>query len=152
MEQSIRNLDESTDEATKMMLQKVVDKRRKYTRLKGQHLIVLWLTSIIACLFFLYVYETIIQPYGYSFAAMFSAFIQKTEHLYMLFVFIGGYGTMNLLRTKRDDAEQEYDELRCEIIDKSSDLWCDKDAWKQRHRVYEMMLQKYDINLYHESD
>lgn len=151
MEQSIRDLDDKTDEATKVMLQKLVDKKQKYERYKRYHEIVLWITILSACYFFYYLYETIITPYGYSFAWMFSVFVQKSTHLNYLLFLIGGYGMMNLLLYKRDKAETEYHELRCEIIDKSDDLWGEKDAWQQRHLVFEMMKKKFDINLYYES-
>ncbi|MGW9606608.1 DUF2663 family protein, partial [Heyndrickxia sporothermodurans] len=38
----------------------------------------------------------------------------------------------------------------CEIIDRSKDLW-KNEAWKSRNVVFEMMKEKYNINLYHES-
>ncbi len=69
----------------------------------------------------------------------------------MLIVIFGLYGLMNVYRQKRDKAEKEFHALRCEIIDKSKDLWKKEDAWNNRHLVFEMMKQNYDINLYHEN-
>ncbi|MEW8986220.1 MAG: DUF2663 family protein, partial [Bacillus sp. (in: firmicutes)] len=61
------------------------------------------------------------------------------------------YGLMNLFRNKRDKAEKEFHALRCEIIDKSKDLWRKEEAWSNRHLVFEMMKKNYDINLFHEN-
>lgn len=69
----------------------------------------------------------------------------------MLIFIIGLYGFMNLIRGKRDKAEKEFHALRCEIIDKSKDLWKKEDEWKNRHIVFEMMKENFDINLFHEN-
>lgn len=151
METSILVLDDRTDKATKQMLQKVVERKRKFDAFKFRHLTVLWLTVFLAFSYIYFLYKTIAVPYSYSFAAMFSAFVDQSFNLYA-FVVIGGlFGLMNLLKQKKDKAEKEFHALRCEIIDKSKDLWKPKDAWKNRHLVFEMMKKNYDINLYHEN-
>lgn len=151
MEKSIQELDERTDQVTKKMLQKVVERKRKYDILHFRHLVVMWTTIFSAFLFFFYIYKTIAIPYSHSFAVMFSQFVENIKNLYSL-IFIGGlFGFMNVLREKRDKAEKEFHALRCEIIDKSTDLWNKEDQWKNRHIVFEMMKKEYDINLYHEN-
>ena len=151
MESEILLLDERTDQATKKMLQKVVDKKRKFDKLKLRHLYVMWTTIFLCFIYFYYLYKVVMVPYSYSFAAMFSVFVDQTSNLYMLVIIVGLYGFMNLLREKREKAEKEYHALRCEIIDKSKDLWKKEDEWKNRHKVFEMMKKNFDINLYHES-
>lgn len=151
MEQSILELDGRTDQATKQMLQNVVKRKRKYDDLKNKHFIVMLLTIAMAGLFIIYLYQTTISPYSHSFYQVFSAFINHSAHLYLLILTGGMFGLMNLLRQKRDKAENEYHALRCEIIDKSKDLWKKEEEWKNRHLVFEMMKKKYDINLYHEN-
>lgn len=151
MDIRISQLDHKTDEATKIMLQKVIDKKRKYEKLKKSHLFVLWTTILSSFSFFIYLFYTVVDPNAHSFAMMFSVFVSNTMHLYVLMILIGCYGMMNLLREKRDKAESEFHTLRCEIIDKSTDLWSGKDAWQQRHLVFDMMKKQFDINLYYES-
>ncbi|PLR75618.1 DUF2663 domain-containing protein [Bacillus sp. V3-13] len=151
METPIMMLDDKTDEATKQMLQGVVKRKRKFDSFKFRHLIVMWLTICFAFLYLLYLYESVLQPYSYSFASMFSAFVGNSVNFYCLVFVFGTYGLMNLLREKRDKAEKEFHALRCEIIDKSKDLWKKEDEWKSRHLVFEMMKKNYDINLYHEN-
>jgi hypothetical protein len=151
MEHSIIHLDDRTDQATKQMLNNVVKRKRKYDDFKRKHLIVMILTMGMAVLFLLYLYQTTIKPYSYSFYEIFSAFFNHSGNLY-LFILTGGlFGLMNLLREKRDKAEKEFHALRCEIIDKSKDLWKKEHEWKSRHIVFEMMKEKFDINLYHEN-
>lgn len=151
MEKPIRDLDDRTDPATKQMLQKVVERKRKYDKLHMRHLTVMWLTVFSAFLFSYYLYKTIVIPYSHSFLVMFSQFVGDSKNLYGTILVGGLYGLMNVLREKRDKAEEEFHALRCEIIDKSTDLWGKDDQWENRHLVFEMMKREYDINLYHEN-
>jgi hypothetical protein len=151
MESSIIMLDERTDQATRKMLQKVVERKQKYDRLASRHLIVMWSTILISFFYFIYLYYYLFQPYSYSFSAIFSSYVNQTSNLYLLIFIIGLYGYMNLIRGKRDKAEKEFHALRCEIIDKSKDLWKKEDEWKNRHIVFEMMKENFDINLFHEN-
>ncbi|WP_174734043.1 YpbF family protein [Mesobacillus harenae] len=151
MEPSILMLDERTDQTAKKMLDNVVKRKRKFENLKSRHILVMCLTMAFAFFFFLYLFLTVVQPYSYSFAQMFTAFVSDSVNLYLLVIVVGTFGWMNLLREKREKAEKEYHALRCEIIDKSKDLWKKEDEWKSRHLVFELMNTKYDINLYHEN-
>ena len=151
MEPSILMLDDRTDQATKQMLNNVVKRKKRYEDFKSKHLLILSLTLLLTAFLFIYLFLTVARPYSYSFAAMFSAFVSSSVNFYLLIVIMGTFGYMNLLREKRDKAEKEFHALRCEIIDKSKDLWKKEEAWSQRHQVYEMMKSNYDINLYHEN-
>ena len=57
---------------------------------------------------------------------------------------------MNVLKQQKDKKEKEYQELRCEIVNRSKDLWKKEEHWKNRHIDFEAMKKTYDINLYHE--
>ncbi|PLR99779.1 YpbF family protein [Bacillus sp. T33-2] len=151
MESSITKLDGRTDNATKKMLQSVVDRKRKFDKFKSRHETVMWMTIAMTSCYFVYLYINVAKPFYYSFSEMFSVFVQNSSNLYFLVVIGGSYGLMNLLREKREKAEKEYHALRCEIIDKSKDLWKKEDEWKNRHVVFEMMKKNYDINLFHEN-
>lgn len=151
MESPIKMLDDRTDQATRQMLQKVVERKRKYDSLKLRHLVVMWATVFFSFLYFYYIYKSIVIPHSYSFAEMFSKYVDRSQNFYALVTIVGFYGFMNLMREKRDKAETEFHALRCEIIDKSKDLWKKEDEWKNRHIVFEMMKKNYDINLFHEN-
>jgi len=151
MESPIMMLDEKTDQATRKMLQKVVERKQKFDKLTFRHLVFMWSTIMISFGYFLYLYYAIFKPYSYSFATVFSIYVNNSVNLYMLMVIIGLFGLMNVFRQKRDKAEKEFHLLRCEIIDKSKDLWRKEEAWNNRHIVFEMMKKNYDINLYHEN-
>lgn len=150
MESPILLLDDQTDPATKKILENVVKRKKKFDFYKQRHNKTIWITVLLVSIFFIYIYFTVAKPYSYSFAAMFSAFVNDTNNLLLLVVTVGMYGYMNLLKGKMDKAEKEFHDLRCEIVDRSKDLWRKEEAWNNRHLVFEMMKKQYDINLYHE--
>ncbi|WP_062356251.1 YpbF family protein [Bacillus kwashiorkori] len=151
MDEIIKNLNDWTDEATKQMLQSVVKKKRKFDKLKIRHLLVMWITMFFALMFSYYLYKTVYLPYSYSFAAMFSAFVNNSYNGVLLVFIISLYGFMNVLKQKVDKIEGEFHALRCEIIDKSKDLWKSDEAWRKRHEVFYLLKNHYDINLFHEN-
>ncbi|SFA98146.1 Protein of unknown function [Bacillus sp. cl95] len=151
MESPISTLDNRTDMATKKMLENLVKRKRKFDDFKFKHEMSIFGTITLSIIMFVYLYFTIIKNYSFSFASMFSAYANNSNHLWLLMGSVGMFGLMNLLKEKREKAEKEFHNLRCEIIDKSKDLWKKEEEWKNRHLVYEMMKDHYDINLYHEN-
>ncbi|MEH7883110.1 YpbF family protein [Bacillus sp. JJ1609] len=151
MEPVIMNLDDRTDHATKKMLNNLIDRKRKFDRYKSRHLLSVWITIGLITVYFYYLYVTVMKPYSYSFAEIFSEYVQNSANLYFLILTVGTYGLMILLKEKREKAEKEYHALRCEIVDRSKDLWKKEEEWKNRHVVFEMMKKTFDINLYHEN-
>jgi hypothetical protein len=151
MEQWISMLDDKTDNAAKQMLENVVKRKRKFDDYKYNHNLSILITLVLSFGFLVYLYKTVVIPYSYSFMEMFSIFFQRELNLFFLVIVMGMYGMMMLLKTKREKAEKEYHALRCEIVDRSKDLWKKEEEWKNRHNVFSMMKEKYDINLFHES-
>lgn len=151
MEPAIILLDDKTDQAAKQMLQNVVVRKKKFEALKKKHLHSLWATMIIAALFLIYLYLYIVVPYSYSFFKMFSIFVDDFRHYLFLAAAAGIYGYMMVVKKKMDKAEKEFQLLRCEIINKSKQLWEKEEEWKSRHKVFDMMKKNFDINLYHEN-
>lgn len=98
MEPTIILLDEKTDQATKQMLQNVVDRKKKFEALKKKHLQSLWATMIVAAFFMIYLYFYIVVPYSYSFFSMFSVFVDHFSHFLFLAAAIGLYGYMVLIK------------------------------------------------------
>ena len=134
MEPAIILLDDKTDQAAKQMLQNVVVRKKKFEALKKKHLQSLWATMIIAALFLIYLYLFIAVPYSYSFFKMFSVFVDDFSHFLFLAITTGIYGYMLIIKKKMDKAEKEFQLLRCEIINKSKQLWEKEDEWKNRDR------------------
>lgn len=102
-------------------------------------------------LFVLYLlYSQLIQPYTHSILDVFSNFLANS---YLLYVLLCGFlliGSVKISLEKKEKAEKEFHDLRCEIIEKSKDLW-KSDGWGQRHKIFSYLKSTYDINLYHVS-
>ncbi|MEH7114392.1 DUF2663 family protein [Neobacillus niacini] len=149
MDKPIRLL-EHTDEATKQMLENVRKRKIKFDTAKKWHYLSIYFMLLFAFLFFGYFYNMIAKQYSYSFFAMFSASVSDALNIGLLAVTAILYGAMNVLRQQKDKKEKEYQELRCEIVNRSKDLWKKEEHWKNRHIDFEIMKKIYDINLYHE--
>ncbi|OCA90961.1 hypothetical protein A8F94_03570 [Bacillus sp. FJAT-27225] len=150
METPISMLDSRTDQATKEMLNNVVKRKKKFDDAKRKHYASITALLGITAIYLAYLYFTVVVPYSYSFYAMFSTFVGNGLNFFFFILTGSLYGLMVLLKQQSDKKEKEFHELRCEIVDRSKDLWKKEDEWKSRHIVFEMMKKQYDINLYHE--
>lgn len=149
MDAPIRLL-EYTDQATKQMLENVRKRKQKFDNAKMLHYFSIYGTLLGGFAFIVYFYLTIYQHYSYSFLSMLSGTLNDSVAMVLLTFSIIGFGAMNLLKQQKEKKEKEYQELRCEIVDRSKDLWKREEEWKNRHFVFEVMKKHYDINLYHE--
>ncbi|MHC0036083.1 DUF2663 family protein [Pseudoneobacillus sp. C159] len=150
MEESIDLLDENTDPATKQMLKNVVKKKKKFDTYKFAHNLSITMTLAITGWFLMYLYHFISIRSGSSFLDVFAYFLSQDKNLFVFLLLLGSFFGMNILKTQRDKFDKEFHGLRCEIVDRSKDLWKKEEEWKSRHIVFELMKKKYDINLYHE--
>ncbi|MGG1691574.1 YpbF family protein [Bacillus ginsengihumi] len=150
MEPSIVNLNEQTDEATKQMLQHVVDRKYKFERLKKKHQLILWTSILYTFLWSFCLFYFFVRPYSYTLFELFEVVFNHQLYIFSLLLIVCLWGMSKILFDKKEKAEKEFQDLRCEIIDRSKDLW-KGEAWKKRHEIFEMMKTQYDINLYHES-
>ncbi|SPU03351.1 YpbF [Bacillus subtilis] len=77
--------------------------------------------------------------------------LSHTFYLFWMLATAFAYCTSYYFKKKEEKSETDFHKLRCEIIQKSTDLWPQPDKWKARESVFHMMKHKYDINLYFES-
>lgn len=138
------------DEVTKQMLLAVIEKKRKWERLKKNAIFLQLVAFSGFTSFFIYVLVDLVVPSG-TWAAFVQAFFGRTVHLYILLWLFTSYWAGLYYKRKCDKAEEEFHSLRCEIIQKSTDLWKEEQQWKERHKLFELMKKEYDINLYYEN-
>ncbi|MDQ0213726.1 hypothetical protein J2S13_000120 [Oikeobacillus pervagus] len=150
MDPKLVHFNNGTDQATKQMLQALIDRKRKFEQLNKRYTITMWVT-VFFCFFYMYMlYKTIIKPYSYSFFDIFSSAVRRSDMFLLFIVAVALFGIMKIWKDQKDKAEDEFHALRCEIIDRSKDLW-KNEAWAKRHQLFEFMKKDYGINLYHES-
>jgi hypothetical protein len=151
MEDPIDLLDDKTDPATKQMLKNVRKKKKKFDNYKFAHNFSIAMTLVMTGWFLLYLYHFINVRSSTSFLDVFAYFLTYDRNLIVFILLLGSFFSMNVLKTQRDKFDKEFHGLRCEIVDRSKDLWKKEEQWNNRHIVFELMKKKYDINLYHEN-
>jgi len=150
MDSVLLMLDDGTDEATKQMLQNLIERKRKLDKLHKKQMFFLSLFFLYTFLFIYLFYKKLLIPYSDSTFQIISSFFDSRMMMLLLLAGAALLGAVKIFRDQKDKAEEEFHALRCEIIDKSKDLW-KNDAWENRHKIFEMMERKFGINLYHES-
>jgi hypothetical protein len=53
------------------------------------------------------------------------------------------------MRKKCKKAEDEFEAIRLDFIDRNEEWWSDEAQWEKRHIVMEFMKKEYNINIYH---
>lgn len=150
METRLPVMDRHTDPATRQLLSYLISKKLKFNRYKTIHVSLLYVSAIYGMIVLYTGYKRIVIPHDYSFMHVFSAFLEKGTYHYLFLLAAGLFGAVKIMYDKKEKAEKEFHALRCEIIDRSKDLW-KEEGWKQRHTIFEQMKKMYDINLYHET-
>mgnify|MGYP001371862043 CR=1 FL=1 len=138
----------SLDEVTKEMLLAVIEKKKKWERLEKRATVLQAASFIGVAVFLLYVIANAaaVATWGERFAWFFAT----PAHIFILLLLCTVYWTAVYYKGKSEKAEEDFHALRCEIIQKSIDLWKDEEQWNGRHRLFAWLKQEYDINLYYE--
>lgn len=150
MDPFLIELGDKMDQTTKQVLQNLIDRKLTFNRYKNIHFILLSTTILYSFFTFYFIYKTTIIPNNYTFIDLISIFTEQSIFIYLIVIGIALFGSVKISFEKRENSEKDYHNLRCEVIDKIGDL-LQGDAWKERHKIFEFMKKKYDINLYHES-
>ncbi|EMT47346.1 MULTISPECIES: YpbF family protein [Anoxybacillus] len=138
------------DEVTKVILQRIIAHKKEWIDMEKRMkwALILFLFSLI--LFGLYTYQTIFIPNHTSIQRMIGAIIHD-ERMLSFVAFVSSVGWLvSFYKKKSEKAEQDFHALRCEFIQKSSEL-LQEEAWKKRHLLFTWMKETYDIQLYHEN-
>ncbi|KQC46974.1 MULTISPECIES: YpbF family protein [Geobacillus] len=140
----------SLDEVTKEMLLAVIEKKKKWERLEKRSTLLqaAALAGLAAFLLYIIANAAAITAWSERFAWFFAA----PAHLFILLLLCTVYWlAVYYYKGKSEKAENDFHALRCEIIQKSIDLWKNEEQWNGRHRLFEWLKREYDINLYYEN-
>jgi len=83
---------------------------------------------------------------------MISVLINDVYHYIFVGILVTVHYRIKFIDKKAEKAEKEYNALRCEIIQRSEELWPEGEKRNNRHRFFKEMLEKHDINLYYENE
>ncbi|OQP05959.1 MULTISPECIES: YpbF family protein [Geobacillus] len=138
----------SLDEVTKEMLLAVIEKKKKWERLEKRTTVLQAASFVGLAAFLLYVIANAAAVATWS--GRFAWFFAAPVHILILLLLCTVYWAAVYYKGKSEKAEDDFHALRCEIIQKSIDLWKDEEQWNGRHRLFEWLKREYDINLYYE--
>ncbi|MGO4888214.1 DUF2663 family protein [Anaerobacillus sp. MEB173] len=127
-------------------LVKLKEKEEKYEKRK-----IRWSYTTIAFVVAALLYSFYVKMYGtgYLSGSPIQFFINDFWMKVFAISIAGSFFQVHMMDRKYEKAEKEFEELRTEIIERSSELWSDPEQWNNRHIVYEVFKETYDINLYH---
>jgi len=139
------------DEPTQYILESVITKKEKLSA--TQKSMNKWKWAFFGCLLlgmsYLFVFTSQLNLRAFSDFIQF--FLDDSKHLFLLIIIVSTYFKMIQMQKQCDKLEKEFNDLRCEIIQKSKDIWSTPAQWENRKDLYAAMKQTYDINLYHEN-
>ncbi|MCL6616376.1 MAG: YpbF family protein [Anoxybacillus ayderensis] len=137
------------DEVTKVILQRIIAHKEEWDDMKKR---MKWSFSLFLfslALFGMYIYQTVFVLHRTSVERVVMALID--ERIFWFVALISSFGWLvSFYKKKSEKAEQDFHALRCELIQKSSEL-LQKETWENRHILYAWLKDKYDISLYHEN-
>ncbi|RAP09198.1 YpbF family protein [Bacillus velezensis] len=146
-----KQLDRFADGPTKQMLQALVKRKLKYENYAAQCRRWQWASLVCFSLMcILLMFKSFNAPQA-SPQLILQEVLGHTVYLCWIMASAFAYCTSYYFKKKEEKAEGEFHKLRCEIIQKSTDLWPQPEKWRARESVFHLMKHRYDINLYFES-
>ncbi len=137
-----------TDESTKKVLAELVKKKQKYASSSRLFFISLMSSFFLLMGIWYFGYQTLKHLQLSSIIEMFQMMISDrwVYALIILLLFVASWSVV--AKRQSDKLEDEFHQLRIEIIENSSDFWQDE-SWENRHKVFAQLQEKFDINLYY---
>ena len=113
---------------------------------------VLWMYIMIVCLGGFIGYTTLFTliPYWNNLGMIIRRFLAGSDHLFLLLLSIVSYATFQKIHQTCEKKEEEFHSLRCEVIQRSEELW-GQNHLDIKYQIFEEMKKSYGINLYYEN-
>ncbi|MCK0472155.1 DUF2663 family protein [Halalkalibacter sp. APA_J-10(15)] len=133
----------------KVMLEELIERKiklkkfEKYNRYSG------YLTLIFISILLIVCYIEFTQRLISSYQSLLTSIINNSLFLFVLLLTGLSFIYVQYLNKKVTKAEKEYEELREELMNRSSELWEEDTQWLARENVYHYMKAEHDINLYY---
>ncbi|WP_368504539.1 DUF2663 family protein [Alkalihalophilus sp. As8PL] len=132
-----------------VMLEEMVTRKEKWDQYKKakDHWSLFTLLSL--GLFLLFGAQVIRSVGGAIGPNLLSILVGNVFLLLLILLFAVGLVQVKLFTKKVTKAEDEFESLRIECIDRSSELWEEDQGWKYRDDVFTYMKKNHDVNLYY---
>ncbi|WP_100372663.1 DUF2663 family protein [Bacillus sp. FJAT-45037] len=132
-----------------VMLEEMIIRKEKWEQYKKakNH----WSLFTLLCLgFFLFFGAQALQTNHVSFSGNFlSLLVGNVIVVLLIGLFSLGLMQIKFLSKKTNKAEDEYEALRIECIERQTELWERDSDYKVRENVFSYMKKSHDVNLYY---
>ncbi|HEU5138951.1 MAG TPA: DUF2663 family protein [Bacillales bacterium] len=136
-------------EITIKLLSELVDRKEEAKRCKtGVMKVTLFLIVLFAVLLF-YTFVVKQGVLSHLSSGMFPSILSDPFIWLLVIGMVIGFFRLKQVTRKYEEAEDDYEALRCELIDRSEELWPKLDYWKNRHHLFKHLEMEHEINLYH---
>jgi Protein of unknown function (DUF2663) len=136
------------NELTSIVLGQLVEKKAEKDRWKKA--INQWGLSmifvVIATIVYLYFYKLpFAKPYENPLTLL---FLDEMVWICTVFLIFSSFH-MIWMKKKYKKADDDFEAIRTDFIDRNEEWWGDEEQWHQRHMVFEFMKKEYNINIFH---
>ncbi len=135
-------------EICKVVLQTLIEKKEQKDQYDRQMKWWAFYSSLMGCLALIYLYGFNLTHAESVRAALFSLAGDRMIWFIGIYFLVAGV-QWKRLKKKCAKADDEYESIRKEIIERGDDLWPRPEMWKNRYQVLEYVKSEYNINLYH---
>lgn len=140
---------EHIPEVTRVSLNALIERKQDKNRYK--------LAGIKAALFLIVMFAALMLYTTITKQALLNHFNQQafqalvSDPLILLLAacLLFGFMQIQYYGKKYQEADDDYEALRYDLIERSEESWPDPVQWRNRHVVFAFMEETYDINLYH---
>ncbi|TWI54610.1 DUF2663 family protein [Halalkalibacter nanhaiisediminis] len=132
-----------------VMVKELVIRKNKLEKLEKAK--VNWSLFTLMCLaiFLLFGYQLIIGQNGSFGNSILTEFTKSPFLFVLLLLFTISFIEIHFFEKKATKAENEFEALRMELIERNTELWPNDESWEVRDRLYSYMKDKHNINLYY---
>lgn len=140
------------DEVGQVIIKDLCELKKKHDKKEAELKFYKGGLLLASVLFLVYVLFFSVVPYRFHFNSMITVLINNVNNYFFIALIVTFFYRMKFIEKKAESAEKEYNALRCEVIQRTEELWPDGERRQKRHLFLKEMKDKYNINLYYEND
>jgi succinate dehydrogenase hydrophobic anchor subunit len=143
------SFDNDVPEVARKAVNELIERKREEARCKSAVVKTGLFLVMVFAVFLFYILSAKQELFSqFSFDAFRGAF--SDPFIWLLFLgLIVGFFRLQYVTKEYEEADEDYEALRTELIERSEELWSEPVEWQNRHRVFAFLEEEYDINLYH---
>ncbi|HEX7065868.1 MAG TPA: DUF2663 family protein [Bacillales bacterium] len=135
-------------EVTTKLLIELVDRKEEAKRCKTSVMKVTLFLIVLVIVLLFYIFVVKQGALSHFSSGMFPSILSDPFVWLLVIGLIVGFFRLKQVTRKYEEADDDYEALRCELIDRSEELWPKLAYWDIRHHLFEHLETEYEINLY----